>query len=136
LENYELYQIKSTDILFKLSYTVCQQIATDSRCILSKFAENMPLALINLKGPEEKYELYLLLIQVHHPNGATLGDDACYIYDDDKWKAILNLLYKMIINDIRSTTLSNSFISLSCEGKFIKIDFNHFYSIFTKIVNK
>ncbi|XP_011494720.1 PREDICTED: serine-protein kinase ATM [Ceratosolen solmsi marchali] len=115
LENYELYHIKSTDILFKLTYTVCQQIAIDSRYILSRFSENMPLTLINLKGPEEKYKLYLLLIQIHHPNGATLGDDVCYIHDQDKWKAILNLLYKMIINDIRSTMLTKSFIALSCE---------------------
>lgn len=117
METYEIYNIKSTAVLFKLTFTVCEQIATDSRLILCRFAENMPLSMISLKGPEEKYKLYLLFTQVHHPNGAILGDDVSYASDDDKWKAILNLLYKMIVNDIRPVRLSKSFIALACEGK-------------------
>lgn len=117
MEKYESFNIKSTDVLFKVTFTICQQVATDSRCILCKFAENLPFSLINLKGPEEKYELYLLFMQVHHPNGEILGNEISYANDEDKWKANLNLFYKMILNDIRPVKLSKKFISLACEGK-------------------
>lgn len=120
LENYESYNIKSTDILFKLSYTLCYQIVVDSRFIICRFAENIPFSFINKKGPEEKYKLYLLFIQVHHPNGALIGDIDYYAVDDEKWKAILNQLFKMILNDIKSSKLPKSFIDLSSEGnKFL-----------------
>ncbi|OXU25092.1 hypothetical protein TSAR_000011 [Trichomalopsis sarcophagae] len=115
LENYEPYKIKSADILFKLTFTVCQQIATDSRLTLCKFSESIPLSMIDIKGPEEKYQLYLLFVQVHHPKGAILGKDGSYAYDNEKWKAILNLLYKMILNDLRSVLLSENFTLLACE---------------------
>ncbi|KAJ8666945.1 hypothetical protein QAD02_008607 [Eretmocerus hayati] len=115
LENYESYNIKSVDILFKLSFTTCQQIASDSRFMLCKFAESMPLSFINLKGPDEKYQLYFLLVQAHHPKGAILGDGVSHAHDEEKWKAILNLLYKMIINDLRPVRLSKSLIALACE---------------------
>lgn len=120
LEDYETYNIRSTDVLFKLTYTVCKKIATDSRFLLCRFSEKMPLSLISLKGPEEKYKLYLLLVLVHHPNGASLDDDVSFAYDEDKWKAILSLLYKMIINDIKPSKLSKNFIDLACEGKYFQ----------------
>lgn len=96
---------------------MCQQIATDSRLTLCKFSESIPLSMIDIKGPEDKYQLYLLFVQVHHPKGVILGNDGSYAYNNEKWKAILNLLYKMILNDIRSVVLSKNFTSLSCEGK-------------------
>ena len=136
LENYQSYNIMSTDILFKLTYTVCHEIATDSRFTLCKFGESMPLSMIDLKGPEEKYKLYLLLVQVHHPNGSPLGDDVTYTYNDDKWKAIINLLYKMILNDLRPTKLSENVIALGCEGKyFYKNIYIQMYAMRTILIN-
>ncbi|XP_058790954.1 serine-protein kinase ATM [Phymastichus coffea] len=114
-ENYQSYNIKSTDILFKLCFTVCQQIAIDSRYILIVFSESLPLSMIEVKGPEEKYQLYLLFVQAHHPNGAILGDDISHVYDEEKWKAILHLLYKMVLKDIKLTTLSTNHLALACE---------------------
>lgn len=96
---------------------MCQQIASDSRYILCAFSESLPLSIIEFKGPEEKYELYLLFIQVHHPNGAILGDEESHACDEDKWKAILQLLYKMVLKDIKLTTLSKNHLALACEGE-------------------
>uniref|UniRef100_A0ABD2WPC0 Serine/threonine-protein kinase ATM n=1 Tax=Trichogramma kaykai TaxID=54128 RepID=A0ABD2WPC0_9HYME len=113
--NYEQYSMKSTDVLFKLTFTVCHQIATDSRHILCQFSECLPLSLIDLKGPEEKYRLYLLFVKIHHPNGATLDEEISFSYNPDKWKAVLNLLYRMILNDIKPSNLSTNFIELAAE---------------------
>lgn len=117
-----------------MTCTVCLEIASDSRIILCKFTENLPLSIIDLKGPEEKYKLFLCIVKIHHPNGVTLNDDSSYADNDNKWKAILNLLYRMILNDLKPSALTQNFVELACEGElyYLNLEYDIFISKYCK----
>ncbi|XP_033207323.1 serine-protein kinase ATM-like isoform X2 [Belonocnema kinseyi] len=111
--------MKSNDALIdsalKLANTVCREIATEGRLMLCSFGETMIPALMNLKKSYDKYDLLLILVQVHHPKGAVIGDEISYAVDAAVWKTILHNMCNMIIQESKSQDLSESFIELGCE---------------------
>lgn len=87
--------------------------------MLCSFGETMIPVLMNLKKSYEKYNLLLILVQVHHPKGAVIGDEIGYAVDAAVWKIILNNMCNMIIQESKTQDLSESFIQLGCEGMFL-----------------
>lgn len=100
---------------YKLTNTICQQIAIEYRITLCHFSENILLNIISLKGSIEKYKLLLLFIQIHHPKGVCKIDDGAYAYSWEKWYTVLKSIYLMILKDFKADILSKSFLRLATE---------------------
>ncbi|KZC09469.1 Serine-protein kinase ATM [Dufourea novaeangliae] len=100
---------------YKLTNTVCQQIATECRYNLCQFSETILLKIISLKSSVEKYKLLLLFIKIHHPKGVCDVDHGAYANDWEKWHIILKSMYLMILKDCKPDILPKSFIHLASE---------------------
>lgn len=100
----------------KLAIVVCQEIAIESRQLLCKFGETVIPKCMNFPKLDEKYKLFLILIQIHHPIGASVDNEISYVIDKDIWKTILNNMCIMILQNSKTQTLSESCIDLGCEG--------------------
>ncbi|CAK9823884.1 Serine-protein kinase ATM [Anthophora retusa] len=100
---------------YKLTNTVCQQIATEYRITLCLFSENILPNIICLKSSDEKYKLLLLFVQIHHPKGACKSNDGAYANDWEKWYTILKNIYLMILKDLKVDVLLKNFIYLATE---------------------
>ncbi|XP_051160028.1 serine-protein kinase ATM-like [Leptopilina boulardi] len=99
----------------KLAIVVCQEIAIESRQLLCKFGETVIPKCMNFPKLDEKYKLFLILIQIHHPIGASVDNEISYVIDKDIWKTILNNMCIMILQNSKTQTLSESCIDLGCE---------------------
>lgn len=106
----------STDSSYKLTNTVCLQIAAEHRIALCHFSENVLPNIICLKSSVEKYKLLLLFVRIHHPKGVCTAEDGAYADDWEKWYTILKNIYLMILKDIKADILLKSFIHLATEG--------------------
>lgn len=113
LQNYKQYAIGSYDSLFKLLSVLCYEIAIDAKLALCKFFESLPQFLISEKGPGEKYKLYLLLIKLQHEKS-----------NPNYKKIALDLLYRMIIKDLKPEKLAQSFLELASEVFKQRIEIN------------
>ena len=115
-----LKDVKSNDALvnsaLKLASTICQEIATEGRFLLCSFGETIIPECMTLRKCNEKYKLLLILVQVHHPQGALMDDALFYALNVGVWKTILYNICSMIIQEISSHVLSGSLIELACEG--------------------
>ncbi|CAK9801500.1 Serine-protein kinase ATM [Anthophora quadrimaculata] len=100
---------------YKLTNTVCQQIATEYRITLCLFSENILPNIICLKSSDEKYKLLLLFVQIHHPKGACKSNDGAYANDWEKWYTILKNIYLMILKELKVDVLLKNFIYLATE---------------------
>ncbi|XP_053981121.1 serine-protein kinase ATM isoform X1 [Hylaeus volcanicus] len=100
---------------YKLTNTVCQQIATEYRIMLCQFSENILPNIISLKSSSEKYKLLLLFIKIHHPKGRCKVCDGAYADNWEKWHTILKSIYLMILKDLKVDVLSKNFIYLASE---------------------
>ncbi|XP_031830612.1 serine/threonine-protein kinase tefu isoform X2 [Nomia melanderi] len=100
---------------YKLTNTVCQQIAIECRYSLCQFSESILPNIISLKSSVEKYKLLLLFIKIHHPKGTCKVDDGAYANNWEEWYAILKSIYLMIMKDLKPDVLPKSFICLASE---------------------
>lgn len=115
---------------YKLTNTICQQIAIEYRITLCHFSENILSNIISLKSSIEKYKLLLLFIKIHHPKGACKTDDGAYAYNWEKWYTVLKSMYLMILKDFKADILSKSFLRLATEGNIYIFFLNYKIKIF------
>lgn len=109
---------------FQLAAKVCQQIAIDERMELCDFAEKILPNIVFLEGREEKYVLFLILIEAHSPNGMTFNDPGFYARNPKEWRNILENMFSMIMQESRAEILSQPFIHFATAGKMdIKLYF-------------
>ncbi|XP_012270271.1 serine-protein kinase ATM [Orussus abietinus] len=101
--------------VYKLANTVCRQISAESRFMLCEFSENVLPDVINSPKAQGKYELLLLLVQVHHPGGAHEKQETSYAYNWDKWKSILQGIKSLIFRDVTPELLPEAFVKLASE---------------------
>ncbi|XP_029040439.2 serine-protein kinase ATM [Osmia bicornis bicornis] len=100
---------------YKLTNTVCHQIATEYRTMLCHFSENILPNIISFTSSVEKYKLFLFFVQIHHPKGTSKTYDGAYADNWDKWYTILESIYLMILKDFKPDILPKSFIYLARE---------------------
>ncbi|XP_076752966.1 serine/threonine-protein kinase tefu isoform X2 [Xylocopa sonorina] len=119
LENIFLDRKADQEILLEVSYkltnTVCQEIAAEYRITLCHFSENILPVIINSKDSNEKYKLLLLFVRIHHPKGACKISDGAYADDWNKWETILRDMYAMILKNFESNILLKSYLYLAAE---------------------
>ncbi|CAL7943643.1 unnamed protein product [Xylocopa violacea] len=119
LENIFFDRKTDQEILLEVSYrltnTVCQQIAAEYRITLCHFSENVLPAIINSKDSNEKYKLLLLFVRIHHPKGACKISDGAYADDWNKWQTILRNMYAMILKNFEANILLKSHVYLAAE---------------------
>ena len=108
------------DSAFKLANTVCRQVAAESRLLLCSFGETVIPTCLNSKKNDDKYNLLLILVQVHHPKGAVIGDGIAYAFDKTVWNNLLHEMCNMIKEESNFQVLSESFIELGCEGTILE----------------
>lgn len=101
---------------FKLTLTVCQQIAIDNRHSLCEFSENILRYITSLNGSVEKYNLLLFIMKIHHPKGRDKKENAAYAFNWENWKTVLQSFYTIIMNDCSMEVLPTSFISFASAG--------------------
>lgn len=102
--------------VYELTYTVCQQIGTESRIALCDFSEKCLPLIVALEGCSEKYNMMLLFVQIHHPRGVDADDEAAYACNWDLWKSIVRGIQANIVRDMKSEKLSPCLLKLACEG--------------------
>ncbi|XP_076247506.1 serine/threonine-protein kinase tefu [Calliopsis andreniformis] len=100
---------------YKLTNTVCQQVAIEHRNMICQFSENILPSIINLKSSVEKYKLLLFFVKIHHPKGVCKDDEGAYASSWEKWYTILKNMYLMILKDFKADILPKSFVSLASE---------------------
>lgn len=101
----------------KLAIAVCQELAVERHNSLCKLGEILIPKCMNFKV-DEKYELFLIFVKIHHPLGATMSNENSCIIDAAIWKTILRNMCTMILQIKETKTLSVSCVDLGCEGKF------------------
>ncbi|XP_034946679.1 serine-protein kinase ATM [Chelonus insularis] len=111
---------------YKLMYTVCTEIATESRKALCNFSEKILPRMIAIEGDADKYKLLLFFIVIHHPNGATSDEKSAYAHDWKEWKHTMIIIYNHILKNIKYTFLFSSFTALASEV-FKQILEDHIY---------
>ncbi|XP_066601781.1 serine-protein kinase ATM-like [Prorops nasuta] len=100
---------------FKVAYSVCAAIAVHCRIAICDFSKKMLPRIISLNNSAEKYKFMLLLVQIHHPDGATLDEDVAHASEWNKWKKIIQSMYVIIMRDCKSEKLSESFLHFASE---------------------
>ncbi|XP_017880998.1 serine-protein kinase ATM [Ceratina calcarata] len=103
------------DSFYKLTNTVCRHIAAEYRIVLCHFSETVSSRLSSLKGPIEKYEVLLLFVRIHHPEGVSKGDDRAYANDWTQWYAELRNMYVNILKDFKAGELPRTFVRYAAE---------------------
>lgn len=103
--------------VYKLTYAVCQQAATESRISLCEFSEKILPSVINLEACSEKYNTMLLMMLIHHPGGAARIEDGAHARDWEHWKNIVRGIYASLARDKKPEKLSPCFLQLACEGE-------------------
>ncbi|XP_043476471.1 serine-protein kinase ATM-like [Leptopilina heterotoma] len=98
----------------KLAIAVCQELAVERHNSLCKLGEILIPKCMNFKH-DEKYELFLIFVQSHHPLGATMNNENSCVIDAAIWKTILRNMCTMILQISKTQTLSNICIDLGCE---------------------
>ena len=101
----------------KLSTSVCRQIALESRFTLCAFGETILPDIVFLRGHTEKYKLFRILVQAHHPKGITLTESAFYAKNKEEWKEILQNMFSMIIKECRPEILPLPFVDFASAGE-------------------
>ncbi|XP_050594170.1 serine-protein kinase ATM isoform X2 [Bombus affinis] len=101
--------------IYKVTYTICQQIAVEYRITLCHFSENILPNIIRLDSSIEKYKLLLFFVKIHHPKGVCKTCDGAYAYDWEKWYSSLKSMYLMILKDFKADILSKSFLWFAIE---------------------
>ncbi|EZA54785.1 Serine-protein kinase ATM [Ooceraea biroi] len=104
-----------TESFYKLSNSVCRQIAMESRVTLCKFSEDIALDILRLNGSEEKYRLLLIFLQIHHPHGTSKYDDGAYAYDTSKWRDLLRSMCLVIQENCKLDVQWRSFVEFASE---------------------
>ncbi|XP_011860130.1 PREDICTED: serine-protein kinase ATM isoform X2 [Vollenhovia emeryi] len=104
-----------TESFYKLSSSVCRQVATECRIALCKFSEGVSMNILRLNGSEEKYRLLLIFLQIHHPMGISKYDDGAYAYDWSKWRELLRSMYLLIQENCKLDVQWRSFIQFASE---------------------
>lgn len=108
-----------TESFYKLSNSVCRQVATESRITLCKFSETILMDMLSLNGSEEKYKLLLIFLQIHHPEGISKCDDGAYAHDWDKWKDLMRRMCLLIQENCKLDVQWRSFVQFASEGRKI-----------------
>ncbi|XP_043278372.1 serine-protein kinase ATM [Venturia canescens] len=101
--------------VYRLTYAVCQQTATESRITLCEFSEKILPSIINLEGCSEKYNTMLLMMHIHHPGGADTPENGAYARDWGQWKNIVRGIYASLERDKKTEIMSPCFLKLACE---------------------
>lgn len=101
---------------YKLTNSVCRQIATESRITLCKFSETILMDVLHLNGSEEKYKLFLVFLQTHHPEGISNRDDGAYAYDWTKWKNLLGRICLLMQENCKLDAKWQVFVQFASEG--------------------
>ncbi|XP_068082647.1 serine-protein kinase ATM [Anabrus simplex] len=92
--------------LLHLLFSMCLQLARESRMACCHFGENVLVPVIHLydKMSKEKkdivFNFLLLQMHLHHPLGATSSEGAAYAFNWDQWQHKLNSLYALIESKI------------------------------------
>ncbi|XP_019882077.2 serine-protein kinase ATM isoform X2 [Camponotus floridanus] len=102
-----------TESFYKLSSSVCRQIATESRIALCKFSEDISMDILRLNGSEGKYNLLLMFLQIHHPN--SIGCDSAYAYNWNKWRDLLRSMCQLVQENCKLDVQWCSFIEFASE---------------------
>lgn len=101
-----------TESFYKLSSSVCMQVATESRIALCKFSEDISMDILRLNGSEEKYKLLLIFLQIHHPDSI----DSAYAYNWNKWRDLLHSMCQLVQENCKLDVQWCSFIEFASEG--------------------
>ena len=104
-----------TESFYRLGFSVCRQIATESRLTLCKFSESVSMDILRLNGSEGKYKLLLVFLQIHHPDGIS-REDGAYAYDWNKWKDLLRSMCQLVQENCKLDVQWHSFIQFASEG--------------------
>lgn len=101
---------------YKLTNTVCHQIATENRILLCQFSEDILPKIFNLNSYDEKYKFMLLFVQIHHPKGIPQENDGAFACNWSTWNNILRSMYEIILKDSKKGILSEHFLQFASEG--------------------
>ncbi|KAL6424274.1 hypothetical protein ACFW04_009833 [Cataglyphis niger] len=96
---------------YRLSSSVCTQIATESRIALCNFSESISMNILRLNGSEGKYKLLLIFLQIHI-NGSGY-DDGMYAYN--KWRDLLRSMCQLVQENCKLDGQWRSFIEFASE---------------------
>ncbi|XP_046831234.1 serine-protein kinase ATM isoform X2 [Vespa crabro] len=100
---------------YKLTNTMCHQIATENRIMLCQFSEDILPKIFNLNSYDEKYKFMLLFVQIHHPKGVHRENDGAFACNWSTWNSILRSMYEIILKDSKKGTLSKHFLQFASE---------------------
>ncbi|KAL2712028.1 serine-protein kinase ATM-like isoform X3 [Vespula squamosa] len=100
---------------YKLTNTVCHQIATENRIMLCQFSEDILPKIVSLNNYDEKYKFMLLSVQIHHPEGVHQENDGAFACNWSTWNSILKSMYEIILKDSKKGILSKHFLQFASE---------------------
>ncbi|XP_070172770.1 serine-protein kinase ATM [Polyergus mexicanus] len=103
-----------TESFYRLSSSVCRQIATESRIALCKFSESISMDILRLNGSEGKYKLLLIFLQIHYPNDIGYNNST-YVYNWNKWKDLLRSMCQLVQENCKLDVQWHSFIEFASE---------------------
>ncbi|XP_015186804.1 PREDICTED: serine-protein kinase ATM isoform X1 [Polistes dominula] len=101
--------------VYKLTNTVCHQMATENRIVLCQFSEEVLPKIINLNSYDDKYKLMMLFVQIHHPGGLSQENDGTYACDWSVWNSIIRSMYDIIWRDFKKGISSKYFLQFARE---------------------